>query len=134
MQNHLRVLLFSLFCLLPVSLSGQQPEPAVPPADLDPKDAAELIAGMIEERSGQIEIALIIAGTRREDQVFEAAQARRVVAIHPVNVDGRRRRQVCKYDFFWSPDYGWFHWRIGAERGGEVVEVWSETRGAIVVK
>lgn len=134
MQNPLRALLLLLLCLLPAALFGQQPEPAVPPADLDPKVAAELIGGMIEERSGQIEIALIIAGTRREDKVFEAAQARRVVAIHPVNADGRRRRQVCKYDFFWSPDYGWFHWRTGEQRGGEVVEVWSETRGAIVIK
>ena len=106
-----------------------------PDTTLDPKMAVKLISLLLEEREGQIEIAAIIDGDKKQDDGFTATLVKRVVSVHPVNdEDGRRRRMVCSYDFFWNEDYGWFTWETRPERGGEAVYLWTELRGGLVIK
>jgi|GEM_PF-5607316 len=107
---------------------------AEPPGELDPKEAAKLIALVLDTRDEGIAIATIVEGSKQEDGKFEARHVRRVTAIHPVNESGRRVRRVRCYDFYWNEAYGWFVWEKREGKGGEEVWIWSETQGDLVVK
>ena len=102
MRTLLRFLLAAVIAV-PLSLSADELEFDALPSALDPKKAATLVSQIIEDRREQIEIAAIISGRKKQDKAFEANEVRRVIAIHPVVTDeGRRRRMVQCYDFFWK--------------------------------
>lgn len=106
---------------------------AQPDHELTPDIAVKLVQLLSGNFPERINIGAIVEGTSKACP-FESTNARQIVCIHPVPENGSRVRRVRIYDFFWSPDYGWFTWEKGEESGGDVIKIWSETRGAIVIK
>jgi hypothetical protein len=104
-----------------------------PTHDLGRDSALKLINLLIEDHQERIEIVMITEGSKRTDG-FEEKNVRRVMAIHPVPEEGRRVRRVRTYDFHWNDDYGWHCWEKRVERGVDVVYIFSELRGEVVVK
>ena len=111
--------------------AGSAAEPA---RDLDPKDAVRLIALKSDVRENTIEIAFVVEGTSKCQGDFEVRHVRRVAAIHAVRDGTSQRRQLVFYDLFWNETLGWFMWESRAERTGDAVYIWSETKGQIVNK
>lgn len=128
----MRTLLLLVGCL--AFLRWEAVSGAEAATELDPKKAVKLISLILEVREDPIEVAAIIDGNKKRDGGFEGTEVKRVVSVHPVDLDGRRVRMVRCYDFFWNADYGWFTWESRPERGGEAVYLWSELRGALVIK
>ena len=107
---------------------------AEPSHELAPKEAVRLIAMMSNARENSIEIPFIIEGSAGCGKNFEARHVRRVAAIHPVRDGNSQSRQLVFYNLFWNESLGWFAWESRSERTGDVVYIWSETKGLIVNK
>lgn len=107
---------------------------AEPTSELSEELAKRLIADVLEIRSNGINVATVVEGEKRSDDGFMEGQVRRVTAVHPILLEGRLVRRVCRYDFSWTPLYGWFYQEIRSTRSGEEVWIWSETKGETVVK
>ena len=104
-----------------------------PTHDLTKDSAAKLINLLIEDYQERIAIVLINEGSKVIDGL-EEKNVRRVTAIHPVAEEGKRVRRVQCYDFQWNDDYGWYCWEKREERGVDVIYIFSELKGEVVVK
>ena len=104
-----------------------------PTHDLSKESALKLINLLIEDYQERIEVVMITEGTKVTDGL-EEKNVRRVMAIHPVPEGGKRVRRVRCYDFLWNDEYGWHCWEKREERGVDVIYIFSESRGEVVVK
>jgi hypothetical protein len=104
-----------------------------PTHDLSKQSALKLINLLIEDYQERIEIVLITEGSK-VTRGLEEKHVRRVMAIHPVQEGGRRVRRVQTYDFHWNDEYGWHCWEKVEERGVDVVYIYSELRGEVIIK
>ena len=107
---------------------------AVEPTHNLTKDSAiKLINLLIEDHQERIEIVMINEGSKVTDGLKEE-NVRRVMAIHPIPEEGKRVRRVQCYDFQWSDEYGWHCWEKRHERGVDVIYIFSELKGEVVIK
>jgi len=104
-----------------------------PTHELSKQSALKLINLLIEDYQERIEVILITEGSK-VTRGLEEKNVRRVMAIHPVQEGGRRVRRVQTYDFHWNDEYGWHCWEKVEERGVDVVYIYSELRGEVVIK
>ncbi len=106
---------------------------AEPTHNLSKDSAIKLINLLIEDYQERIEIVMINEGSKVIDGLKEE-NVRRVMAIHPVPENGKRVRRVQCYDFQWSDEFGWHCWEKRQERGVDVVYIFSELKGEVVIK
>lgn len=106
---------------------------AEPTHNLTKDSAVKLINLLIEDYQERIEIVMINEGSKVIDGLKEE-NVRRVMAIHPVPEDGKRVRRVRCYDFQWNDEYGWHCWEKRQERGVDVVYIFSDLKGEVVIK
>ena len=104
-----------------------------PTHDLSKESALKLLNLLIEDHQERIEIVLITEGSKVTGGL-EEKHVSRVMAIHPVQEGGRRVRRVQTYDFHWNDEYGWHCWEKREERGVDVIYIYSESRGEVIVK
>ncbi|MCW1883653.1 hypothetical protein OKA04_02865 [Luteolibacter flavescens] len=104
-----------------------------PTHNLSKESAVKLINLLIEDHQERIQIVMISEGSK-VTRGLEEKNVRRVMAIHPVPEEGRRVRRVQTYDFHWNDEYGWHCWEKREERGVDVVYIYSELQGEVVVK
>lgn len=105
-----------------------------PLRELIPREAARLVALRSGSPVNSIEICYVVEGSAKACDGFEARHVRRVAAIQSVREEGVERRRLVFYDFFWNDSLGWFTWQSAKERTGEVMYLWSELKGAIVIR
>ena len=106
---------------------------AAPTHELDDALVDKLLNLQSRNSTPQLRVAMILEGTGQSKN-FESSYVRRVLAIHPVILEGRQIRKVLSYDFNWNAAYGWFLWEKRQERGGEAVWIWSELQGEVVIR
>ncbi|WP_193214862.1 hypothetical protein [Luteolibacter marinus] len=104
-----------------------------PTHDLNKESAVKLINLLIDDYQERIEIVLISEGSKVINGL-EEKNVRRVMAIHPVPEKGKRVRRVQCYDFQWNDEFGWYCLETREERGVDVVYIFSELKGEVVVK
>jgi hypothetical protein len=104
-----------------------------PTHDLDDKTALEIIQLQSRNRTPDVRIAMIQAGTTKQG-AFEFAHVRRVVTVEAVVEGGAKVRRMACREFHWSDEYGWFTWEARKERGGEAIWIWSELKGEVVIR
>ena len=126
-MNSLRSIVGAVVLTAGVCWAGEPTHP------LSKESALKLINLLIEDHQERIEIVLITEGSKVTGGL-EEKNVRRVMAIHPVQEGGRRVRRVRSYDFHWNDEYGWHCWEKVEERGVDVVYIYSETRGEVVIK
>lgn len=103
-----------------------------PTSELTPGAAVKLIALKSNAPANSIEISFIVDGSAKCDKDFEVRHSRRVAAILPVRDGSSQSRRLVFYDLLWNESLGWFMWESRPERTGDVVYIWSESRGYIV--
>ena len=106
---------------------------AEPTHELTKESALKLINLLIEDYQERIEVVMITEGSKTVNGLKED-HVRRVMAIHPVPEAGKRVRRVQCYDFHWNDDYGWHCWEKREDRGVDVIYIYSELKGEVVVK
>lgn len=104
-----------------------------PAHELDEKSAVKLIHLLTDDHQERIQIVMVREGAKVIDGL-EDRNVSRVMAIHPVPLEGKRVRRVQFYDFQWNDDYGWYCMDTREERGVHVVYIFSELKGEVVVK
>lgn len=126
-MNSLRAIVGAIVLMAGVCWAGEPTHP------LTKESAVKLINLLIDDYQERIEIVMISEGSKVVDKL-EEKNVRRVMAIHPVPENGKRVRRVRTYDFHWNDDYGWHCWEKVEERGVDVVYIYSELRGEVVIK
>ena len=126
-MNSLRAIVGAIVMMAGVCWAGEPTHP------LSKESAVKLINLLIDDYQERIEIVMISEGSKVVDKL-EEKNVRRVMAIHPVPENGKRVRRVRTYDFHWNDDYGWHCWEKVEERGVDVVYIYSESRGEVVIK
>lgn len=126
-MNSLRAVVGAIVMMAGVCWAGEPTHP------LSKESAVKLINLLIDDYQERMEIVMISEGSKMVDKL-EEKNVRRVMAIHPVAENGKRVRRVRTYDFHWNDDYGWHCWEKVEERGVDVVYIYSETRGEVVIK
>ena len=96
--------------------------------------AQKLIAQEAEILPGKVTVAVVLQGQARLGEDFETDDAARVVFLWNRTVEGRRVRRVEERTFFWNEKYGWFFYFPSKPRGGEAVDICSETEGVVRVR
>ena len=126
-MNSLRAIVGAVVLAAGVCWAGEPTHP------LSKESAVKLINLLIEDYQERIEIVLISEGSKVTGGL-EEKNVRRVMAIHPVPEDGKRVRRIRNYDFHWNDEYGWHCWQKVEERGVDVVYIYSESRGEVIIK
>ncbi|MDB6078128.1 MAG: hypothetical protein JWO82_1875 [Akkermansiaceae bacterium] len=120
--------LFVATAALVVTVSAAEPD-----HELTPDIARKLVGLMTKESSERLTVALILPGNSTGN-AFESDHAKRVIVLHAVPGNGGRVRKAETYNFIWNADYGWFFWETRSENGGDVIWIWSETKGEITIR
>jgi hypothetical protein len=126
-MNSLRAIVGAVVLMAGMCWAGEPTHP------LSKESAVKLINLLIEDYQERIEIVLISEGSKVTGGL-EEKNVRRVMAIHPVPENGKRVRRVRTYDFHWNDEYGWHCWQKVEERGVDVVYIYSESRGEVIIK
>ena len=128
MRKLIALMVCAVVCISTVVLAGE------PVRELIPREAARLVALRTGSPVNSIEICFVLQGSAKDCDGFEASHVRRVSSIQSVREGGVEHRRLVFYDFFWNESLGWFVWESRKERTGEVMYIWSELKGAIVIR
>lgn len=124
----------SILSLIGLALLSIPTLSAAPPThELTAETAIKLIKEVNEEYQERVDIAMIVDGKARSGD-FQLEHVRQVVALHPVPENGKRVKRMRTYQFQWSDDYGWFAWEKREERGVDVIYIWSELKGEVILR
>ena len=96
--------------------------------------AAKLIAEANRVRPTEVAIGPMHAVERKLDSTTVATGGICVTFVAPRIVEGGRRREVQVRTFFHDVDWGWYLYAIEAMRGGEAIDIVSETKGRFEVR
>ena len=107
---------------------------AVEPPPLTRELAAKLIAEANQIRANEIAIGPMHQVDRKLDTSTVARGGICVTFVAPRIVEGGRRREVQVRTFFHDVDWGWYLYAIETIRGGEAIDVVSETKGRFEVR
>jgi len=101
---------------------------------LDRELAAKLIAEASQTRVKEITVGPMQAVDSKIDSSTTTTSGICVIYIAPVIENGGRRRTVQNRTFFYDKEWGWYLYAIEAVRGGDAIDVVSETKGRIELR
>ncbi|YCM45116.1 hypothetical protein V2O64_03660 [Verrucomicrobiaceae bacterium 227] len=96
--------------------------------------AAKLIAEANQIRANEVAIGPMHVVERKLDSSTVATGGICVTFVAPRIVEGGRRREVQVRTFFHDVEWGWYLYAIETIRGGEAIDVVSETKGRFEVR
>ena len=96
--------------------------------------AAKLIAEANQIRANEVAIGPMHVVERKLDSTTVATGGICVTFVAPRIVEGGRRREVQVRTFFHDVDWGWYLYAIETIRGGEAIDIVSETKGRFEIR
>lgn len=124
MRSHSRVILALLGMFL-VTLSQAQAENPALKREL----ATKLIAEANQIRAEEIKVGPMQAVDTKIDSSTTVTSGVCVTFIAPVIENGGRRRTLQNRTFFYDEEWGWYLFAVETVRGGDAIDVVSETKG-----
>ncbi len=96
--------------------------------------ASKLIAEANQIREQEITIGPMQVVDRKVDSSTTVKGGICVTFIAPVIENGGRRRTVQTRTFYYDADWGWYLFAIETVRGGDAIDVVSETKGRLELR
>ena len=129
MRNHSRVILAVLGGFWATFSQAQAENPS-----LSRKVAIQLIAEANQIRAEEIKVGPIQVVDTKIDSSTTSTSGVCVTFIAPVIENGGRRRTLQSRTFFYDKEWGWYLYAIETIRGGDAIDVVSETKGRMELR
>ena len=103
-------------------------------SELEREVAVRLIADAEQVRASEVTIGPMHEVDRTLANGTVARDGVCVTFIFPRVVDGTTRRVISYRTFYYDSNWGWYLYATKTVRGGEVIDVVSETKGSFQLK